>query len=186
VPTSPTQFAPMWAFMLAAWPGAKLEPGTNRAYAATAADFEPAEVAAAVAELHRRSTFFPSTAEVWRAALARRDHPPSWEQAWREAEAHAEGTDQAWSHPAVREAARAISLWEIATSTAPATVRAQFRDTYRAICERRLTEYAAGVRELPAPGELPALPAAPVGSGLLALPVRIPVPAGVDNVAADG
>lgn len=171
MPTSPPQFAPMWAFMLMTWPGAKLEPGTNRAYAAAVADFEPAEVTAAVAEFARRSTFWPSSAELWQACLARRDHPPTWEQAWAEASAEASSSaPAAWSHPAVREAARTIGLLEIAETSSPATVRAQFRDIYRSIVARRLTEYAAGVCALPAPGELRALPAATAGDELLALP----------------
>lgn len=166
-----SEFAPIWAYLLTCWPTAKIADGTELVWADELAPFDATEVAAAARELARRATWFPSLAELWQAALARRDDPPTWERAWAEAEGHASGTAEPWSHPAVQETARAIGLYEIRATTNPSAVRAQFRDSYQAAIGRRQRDYAAGARVLPAPGTLPALPAPPPGN-VRRLPIR--------------
>lgn len=167
-----SEFAPVWAYLLTCWPTAKIADGTAQVWADELAPFDAAEVAAAARELSRRATWFPSLAELWQAALARRDDPPTWEQAWAEAEDHASGTREPWSHPAVEDVAKdTIGLYEIRTTTNPSAVRAQFRDSYQAAIERRRREYAASARALPEPGTLPALPT-PAGGNVRRLPAR--------------
>jgi hypothetical protein len=149
-------FAPIWADMLRAWPAAKPIDGTSRTYAKRLAVFEPAEVVAVVDALTLECEFMPSIATIWQRCVDQRDQAPGWEDAWAEAEEHAGGTDRPWSHEAAQQAARTIGLYEIRTSTNPAATRAQFRDAYQSILQRRRREMAASQRELPPPAR-PAL-----------------------------
>jgi hypothetical protein len=148
---TPTEFAPIWKAMLRAWPAARPIEGTATEYASRLAAFTLAEVAAVVHVLILECEFLPSIATVWRRCVEARDQAPAWEHAWQEAEAHASGSGEPWSHEVAREAARVIGTWEIRTSTNPAATRAQFRGTYLSILERRRREFAANERQLPLP-----------------------------------
>jgi hypothetical protein len=147
-----TEFRTIWRRMLQAWPGSKIEPGTPEAYARRLAAFEPGEVLAVIEALETEAEWLPSIAAIWQRCLAARDGAPGWEAAWAEAQEHA-GSSEAypWSHEAAQQAARSIGLYEIRASTNPATTRAQFRDAYLSITERRRREFASGARELPPP-----------------------------------
>ncbi len=147
----PPEFAPVWAVMLRAWPAAKPIDGTATEYARHLAVFELAEVSAVVDALVLECGWMPSIATIWQRCLDARDQAPGWESAWAEAELHADGTDQPWSHKAAHQAARSIGLYEIRASTNPAATRAQFRDAYLSILKRRRQEFASGERELPPP-----------------------------------
>lgn len=152
------EFAPLWAEMLAAWPAAKPVAGSASLYLRRLAEFTVGEVRTVLAELEVSSDFFPSIAAIWQRCLAIRDDAPGWEQAWAEAvDAAAHRTSVgprerwAYSHDAVHEALDLIGVWEVAHGTNTAALRAQFRDAYQGIVERRRRAYAAGTRELPPP-----------------------------------
>jgi hypothetical protein len=155
---TPHEFAPLWAVMLRAWPAAKPIDGTSSEYARRLAAFTRAEVAAVVDALILECEWMPSIATVWQRCIEARDDAPAWEDAWNEAQAHAEGTREPWSHEVAERVAKTIGLYEIRTSTNPATVRAQFRDAYLSMLQRRRHEFASSARELPPPAR-PALEA---------------------------
>jgi hypothetical protein len=153
------EFAPLWAELLAAWPAAKPAPGAATLYHRKLEGFTAVEVRTVVDELLVSSEFFPSLAALWQRCLAIRDDAPGWEQAWNEANNAAEhrtsSTPNAapwvYSHEAVHEALDIIGPWELKTSENHAATRAQFRDIYRSILERRRAAYAIGAQALPAP-----------------------------------
>lgn len=151
-----TEFAPIWLAMLRAWPAAKPAEGTSGEYARRLAPFTRPEVAQVVDALILECEWMPSIATIWQRLVDHRDQAPGWEDAWAEAEQHAAGTDDEWSHAAVQQAARTIGLYEIRASTNPAATRAQYRDAYQSILARRRREFASSTRELPPPAR-PAL-----------------------------
>lgn len=151
------EFARIWLSMRTAWPAAKPIDGTVVEYARRLAAFTAAEVAAVVDALILECEFLPSIATIWQRLVDARDQAPGWEEAWAEAEVHAEGTSEPWSHEVAQQAARTIGLYEIRASTNPAATRAQFRDVYQSILARRRREFATRERELPPPPGRPAL-----------------------------
>ena len=150
------EFTPIWLVMLRAWPAAKPAEGTSVEYARRLADFTPAEVAAVVDALILEAEWMPSIATIWQRLVDQRDQAPGWEDAWNEAQTHAEGTSELWSHEAAERAAKTIGLYEIRASINTATTRAQFRDIYTSMLQRRRREFATSERELPPPAR-PAL-----------------------------
>jgi hypothetical protein len=149
---TPSEFAPIWLDMLRACPSAKPIEGTSSLYARKLAPFTAAEVEAAVDVLILEREWVPPIAAIWQRCVDARDQAPGWEEAWTEAQEHA-GTREAypWSHEVAQQAARTIGLYEIRASTNPAATRAQFRDAYLSILERRRRQFAASERELPPP-----------------------------------
>ncbi len=143
------EFTPIWLAMLRAWPAAKPAEGTSVEYARRLAPFTPAEVAAVVDALILEAEWMPSIATIWQRLVDQRDQAPGWEDAWNEAQIHAEGTSEPWSHEAAERAAKTIGLYEIRASTNTATTRAQFRDVYTSMLQRRRREFAEGQRALP-------------------------------------
>ena len=143
------EFTPIWLAMLRAWPAARPADGTATEYARRLAAFTPAEVDDVVDALIFEETFMPSIATIWQRLVDQRDQAPGWEDAWNEAQIHAEGTSEPWSHEAAERAAKTIGLYEIRASTNTATTRAQFRDVYTSMLQRRRREFAEGQRALP-------------------------------------
>ncbi len=143
------EFTPIWLAMLRAWPAAKPAEGTATEYARRLAPFTRAEVAAVVDALILEAEWMPSIATIWQRLVDQRDQAPGWEDAWNEAQTHAEGTSELWSHEAAERAAKTIGLYEIRASINPAATRAQFRDIYTSMLQRRRRQFATSERELP-------------------------------------
>lgn len=148
---TPPEFAPIWASMLRSYPAAKPAEGTSLEYARRLAFLDADEVAATVDALILECEFMPSIAAIWQRCVDTRDQVPGWETAWQEAQVHADGTSEPWSHEVAMEAARAIGLWEIRTSTNPDATRAQFRDIYQSVLKRRHQKFAVSQWALPPP-----------------------------------
>lgn len=124
-------------------------------------DLSYQQLQAAILKLWSTTTFFPTTAEIRRAAdemtaFAKHEHKLSageaWEEAIRFAKARSPYDDRPfqWSCPEVKEAVRRFgrnSLWDLETKN-EGTARAQFRDIFNDVCaanrDRKIMEVTAG------------------------------------------
>lgn len=160
------------AILAAAYPSAQLRPETTAAYHMALSDvpFELGEQAAAV--LLRTCKFLPTPAEIREALVdAAMEGVPTWEHAWRELERvigrfgslllmRGESYDQyrerygwtGWSTPEVEEAVDFIGYRNVCqseTSDLP-TIRAQFRNCYESIIQRKRKAMQIGAAAIPA------------------------------------
>lgn len=167
-----TESAKLVAILTAAYPSAQVRPETSTAYAMALADipFELGEQAVAV--LLRTNKFLPTPAEIREALVdAATQDQPSWEQAWKELERtigrfgslllmQGDSYDAyrerygwtGWSTPEVEEAVDFIGYRNVCMSENSdlPTIRAQFRNCYEAIVQRKRKAMQIGSAAIPA------------------------------------
>ena len=130
--------------LLAAYPAARerVDRHTITVYAHMLADLDFETARAAALKCMAQSTFFPSVAEIRRAAAEIKAGIPTAEEAWAEVrrEIGRVGTyaQPAFSHPLIAEAARAIGWWNLCMSESPGVERGHFLRVYETLRNREL------------------------------------------------
>ncbi len=126
------------AVLKLAYPRQPLEPGTLKLYGSMLGDIEPELLLRTVREVVGESIFFPTIAELrGRAAELVNDHPTLTEAI----AGLADGS--AWrAHPLIRAAAKAtIGMhYDYRQSANQSTLRAQFREQYKALRRERILD----------------------------------------------
>lgn len=132
------------AMLEAAYPAAKITDETAMLYAHFLADLDPDVAKAAVARVISTSTFWPSIAELRKAAAELQDRLPEPEEAWeevlREANRCGDWDTPRFSHPLIERAVRAVGFRAIQYSEALGVERAHFLRVYEALRTRAMQE----------------------------------------------
>lgn len=153
------------AFLVAAFPTAKLDLDQAGTYALQIADLDLDEAQQAARELSLTSKWLPSVAEIRDAAIRRRLGVPTAAAALEQLQARLAGGGREAAHPLVNDAVRLMGgLWSLQMTTQPTVWRAQFRDTYADLAAGRVRaeslasagvplDYRPGAAQLPAGDE---------------------------------
>jgi hypothetical protein len=127
------------------FPGTELGPLASSTYRQYLESVDYAEGVKAAQEHVLESRFFPKLSEL-RERVARRgcgapDYDQAWEEVMRFAGAYGRFQTPPWSHPAIASAVKSMGWQDICLSTqGRETLRAQFRDVYKAVATRQQKE----------------------------------------------